>query len=63
MKEIFVHREDMPKGCFHCPFIDTASDFPNFFCNVTCDLLPDEVDIDKERPENCPIKIVEEYAK
>ena len=61
MKEIFVHREDLPESCFQCPFMDSSSDFPNMFCNVTNELCDsNEVDITEERNENCPIKIIED---
>jgi len=61
MKEIFIHKEDLPKSCFDCPFYDGDSDFPNMFCDVNCELLDSyKVDISTDRHENCPIKIIEE---
>ena len=61
MKEIFIHKEDLPGSCNACPFMDGTTDFPNFFCNVTSDLLDShDVDIFEERHENCPIKVSED---
>lgn len=61
MKEIFIHREDLPESCLECPFMDSSSDFPNMFCNVTSELCDSyKVDVTEERNENCPIKIVED---
>ena len=57
MKEVFIHAEDMPENCFDCPFSDSQSDFPNWFCNVNNELLEGEFDI--ERDENCPLKVLE----
>lgn len=63
MKEIFLHKEDLPASCNDCPFMDATTDFPNFFCNVTSELLDShEVDIFEERHENCPIKVFEELS-
>ncbi len=62
MKEVFIHREDLPKSCLDCPFSDTSSDFPNMFCNVTSDLCDSHrEDPTEERNRDCPIRIIEDY--
>lgn len=57
MREVFLHKEDIPKSCFDCTFTDDNTDFPNVYCNITCELVNDgEQDIIEERHSTCPIK-------
>lgn len=53
--KVYLLEDEMPESCYDCPFKDDFSDFPNFFCNVTCELLNDGEDISIKRHSTCPI--------
>jgi len=57
IKELFVRDDEMPPTCINCPCVD-ETDFPNFFCNVTGDLI--DVDEDGERVSPCPLRPLSE---
>lgn len=59
MKEIFLHKEDIPKSCFDCKFADDNSDFPNIWCSCTDELVNDgKDDITKMRHKTCPLRLL-----
>ena len=43
-------------NCLSCRYLDD-SDLPNFFCDITCDLLNEtgKEEIAKQRHKNCPL--------
>lgn len=58
MKNIARVDIEMPQSCDKCPFIDTLSDFPNFYCDITNELINDGEEIDEQRHSTCPLRLL-----
>lgn len=54
----------LPDNCLSCRFLDD-SDLPNFFCDVTCEMLnaTGTEEIDQKRHETCPLVLKSEVVK
>lgn len=62
MKEIFLHKEDIPKNCVDCSFNWEEYWTMKDYCSITGDEV-DCVNENKNRPQNCPLVVLEDYKK